>query len=176
MGGRQPSRARPVSAVLKRRLVKLVVNFLFYFRTDEAEVGRRGGGSRAGGWGPRVARPFAPSAPSPLEPCCWSTAESPRKSPAASPSVSAGGGARSAMTPNSALPRPFPGTKFRAGLLPCGAGCAHPSQPLPSCHRKATRALSSLGEHSPRVNACCIYPFSVPGFVHGTPEDSSGSL
>uniref|UniRef100_A0A2K5R988 Sesquipedalian n=1 Tax=Cebus imitator TaxID=2715852 RepID=A0A2K5R988_CEBIM len=26
-------------SVLKRRLVKLVVNFLFYFRTDEAEVG-----------------------------------------------------------------------------------------------------------------------------------------
>ncbi|XP_027981982.1 pleckstrin homology domain-containing family J member 1 [Eumetopias jubatus] len=30
-------------SVLKRRLVKLVVNFLFYFRTDEAEVGRRPG-------------------------------------------------------------------------------------------------------------------------------------
>lgn len=26
------------STVLKKRLVKLVVNFLFYFRTDEAEV------------------------------------------------------------------------------------------------------------------------------------------
>lgn len=25
--------------MLKKRLVKLVVNFLFYFRTDEAEVG-----------------------------------------------------------------------------------------------------------------------------------------
>lgn len=25
-------------SVLKKRLVKLVVNFLFYFRTDEAEV------------------------------------------------------------------------------------------------------------------------------------------
>uniref|UniRef100_A0A8D2NNV9 Uncharacterized protein n=1 Tax=Zonotrichia albicollis TaxID=44394 RepID=A0A8D2NNV9_ZONAL len=31
--------APPVPAVLKKRLVKLVVNFLFYFRTDEAEVG-----------------------------------------------------------------------------------------------------------------------------------------
>ncbi|XP_047387532.1 pleckstrin homology domain-containing family J member 1 isoform X2 [Sciurus carolinensis] len=28
-------------SVAKRRLVKLVVNFLFYFRTDEAEVGAR---------------------------------------------------------------------------------------------------------------------------------------
>nr|KAF6481512.1 pleckstrin homology domain containing J1 [Molossus molossus] len=35
------------SSVVKRRLVKLVVNFLFYFRTDEAEVGRREGGPRA---------------------------------------------------------------------------------------------------------------------------------
>nr|KAF6349696.1 pleckstrin homology domain containing J1 [Myotis myotis] len=35
-------------SVVKRRLVKLVVNFLFYFRTDEAEVGRREGGPRAG--------------------------------------------------------------------------------------------------------------------------------
>ncbi|ELK28610.1 Pleckstrin like proteiny domain-containing family J member 1 [Myotis davidii] len=44
----EPARARPVSTVVKRRLVKLVVNFLFYFRTDEAEVGRREGGPRAG--------------------------------------------------------------------------------------------------------------------------------
>lgn len=44
----EPLRAHPVSAVVKRRLVKLVVNFLFYFRTDEAEVGRRGGGGEAG--------------------------------------------------------------------------------------------------------------------------------
>lgn len=43
----EPARARPVSTVVKRRLVKLVVNFLFYFRTDEAEVGRREGGPRA---------------------------------------------------------------------------------------------------------------------------------
>uniref|UniRef100_A0A8C0L0D7 Pleckstrin homology domain containing J1 n=1 Tax=Canis lupus dingo TaxID=286419 RepID=A0A8C0L0D7_CANLU len=35
-------------SVLKRRLVKLVVNFLFYFRTDEAEVGRRAGGRGRG--------------------------------------------------------------------------------------------------------------------------------
>ncbi|NWY30585.1 PKHJ1 protein, partial [Pheucticus melanocephalus] len=33
----QPCPAPPVPAVLKKRLVKLVVNFLFYFRTDEAE-------------------------------------------------------------------------------------------------------------------------------------------
>lgn len=44
----EPARARPVSTVVKRRLVKLVVNFLFYFRTDEAEVGRREGGPRVG--------------------------------------------------------------------------------------------------------------------------------
>lgn len=44
----EPARARPVSTVVKRRLVKLVVNFLFYFRTDEAEVGRREGGPWAG--------------------------------------------------------------------------------------------------------------------------------
>ena len=36
---------------MKRRLVKLVVNFLFYFRTDEAEVGRRGGPGRGLGSG-----------------------------------------------------------------------------------------------------------------------------
>uniref|UniRef100_A0A452QAE0 Pleckstrin homology domain containing J1 n=1 Tax=Ursus americanus TaxID=9643 RepID=A0A452QAE0_URSAM len=36
-------------SVLKRRLVKLVVNFLFYFRTDEAEVGRRARENRPGG-------------------------------------------------------------------------------------------------------------------------------
>ncbi|NWR25145.1 PKHJ1 protein, partial [Emberiza fucata] len=34
-------------SVLKKRLVKLVVNFLFYFRTDEAEVGI---GPLAGVW------------------------------------------------------------------------------------------------------------------------------
>ncbi|KAL2295013.1 hypothetical protein Nmel_018158, partial [Mimus melanotis] len=32
-----PALLPPVPAVLKKRLVKLVVNFLFYFRTDEAE-------------------------------------------------------------------------------------------------------------------------------------------
>uniref|UniRef100_A0A8B9WBL3 Pleckstrin homology domain-containing family J member 1 n=1 Tax=Bos mutus grunniens TaxID=30521 RepID=A0A8B9WBL3_BOSMU len=35
--GAEPARSRLVLAVVKRRLVKLVVNFLFYFRTDEAE-------------------------------------------------------------------------------------------------------------------------------------------
>uniref|UniRef100_A0A8D1N5S3 Pleckstrin homology domain-containing family J member 1 n=1 Tax=Sus scrofa TaxID=9823 RepID=A0A8D1N5S3_PIG len=40
-------------SVVKRRLVKLVVNFLFYFRTDEAEVR---GGSKLGQKG---AAPFA---------------------------------------------------------------------------------------------------------------------
>lgn len=45
-------------AVLKRRLVKLVVNFLFYFRTDEAEVGRPGGAlERTGAGVPPEARP-----------------------------------------------------------------------------------------------------------------------
>ena len=41
--GAEPARSRLVLAVVKRRLVKLVVNFLFYFRTDEAEVGCWGG-------------------------------------------------------------------------------------------------------------------------------------
>lgn len=41
--GAEPARSRLVLAVVKRRLVKLVVNFLFYFRTDEAEVGWWGG-------------------------------------------------------------------------------------------------------------------------------------
>ena len=36
-------RGPKTGSVLKRRLVKLVVNFLFYFRTDEAEVGWWGG-------------------------------------------------------------------------------------------------------------------------------------
>ena len=45
-----------------------------------------GAGGRAGSRGPS---PMRLSARSLLEPCCWSTAESPRKSPAASPSVSA---------------------------------------------------------------------------------------
>lgn len=54
----EPATARPVSAVLKRRLVKLVVNFLFYFRTDEAEVGAwRRGPARAGVRGARAAHP-----------------------------------------------------------------------------------------------------------------------
>ncbi|XP_043441985.1 pleckstrin homology domain-containing family J member 1 isoform X1 [Prionailurus bengalensis] len=45
-------------SVLKRRLVKLVVNFLFYFRTDEAEVGRPGGAlERTGAGVPPEARP-----------------------------------------------------------------------------------------------------------------------
>ncbi|XP_066132995.1 pleckstrin homology domain-containing family J member 1 isoform X1 [Saccopteryx bilineata] len=44
LGMRDPKKG----SVVKRRLVKLVVNFLFYFRTDEAEVGRRRGGRRAG--------------------------------------------------------------------------------------------------------------------------------
>lgn len=113
------ARARLVPAVVKRRLVKLVVNFLFYFRTDEAEVRRRGGrgrglglgsgsGSGVAGGRPQlgggvwsrgrgggrfpVPAPMPLSAPSPSEPCCWSTAESLRKSPAASPSVSAAWG------------------------------------------------------------------------------------
>lgn len=47
----EPARARLVPAVVKRRLVKLVVNFLFYFRTDEAEVRRRGGRGRGLGLG-----------------------------------------------------------------------------------------------------------------------------
>ena len=45
--------------------------------------------------------PTRPSALSPSEPCCWNTAESPRKSPAASPSVSANCG-------QAARPRPGP--------------------------------------------------------------------
>lgn len=51
-----------MSTVVKRRLVKLVVNFLFYFRTDEAEVGRQGGGPRAavGGLGSRGGPPIRP--------------------------------------------------------------------------------------------------------------------
>lgn len=58
----EPARARPVSTVVKRRLVKLVVNFLFYFRTDEAEVGRREGGPRAGVGGAGVrGRPAHPA-------------------------------------------------------------------------------------------------------------------
>lgn len=55
--GAELARSRLVLAVVKRRLVKLVVNFLFYFRTDEAEVGCWGGlqwGLRSefgvGGW------------------------------------------------------------------------------------------------------------------------------
>lgn len=39
MGSPGCAEPRPVPTVAKRRLVKLVVNFLFYFRTDEAEVG-----------------------------------------------------------------------------------------------------------------------------------------
>lgn len=39
MGGTADCGLRLVLAMVKRRLVKLVVNFLFYFRTDEAEVG-----------------------------------------------------------------------------------------------------------------------------------------
>lgn len=116
----EPARARPVSTVVKRRLVKLVVNFLFYFRTDEDEVGRREGGPRAGvgSWGPRMARPSGSSAPSPSELSCWSTAESPRKSPAASPSVSAGGGDQAGGDPSSALTLSVDerSPPFRAGL------------------------------------------------------------
>lgn len=85
-------------AVLKRRLVKLVVNFLFYFRTDEAEVGASRARGRVPGWGPAEAgcsllRPGARVSSSPSEPCCWSGAESSGKSPAPSLSVS---GAREA--------------------------------------------------------------------------------
>lgn len=127
-----------MSAVVKRRLVKLVVNFLFYFRTDEAEVGRRGGGSRAGVWGARVARPSASSAPSPSEPCCWNTAESPRKSPPDSPSVSVGGDPQ--LRP---IPPQEQSPLSRAGLLPYGAGCAHLSQPRPSRSPPPLRTYSS---------------------------------
>lgn len=142
-------------AVVKRRLVKLVVNFLFYFRTDEAEVGGRGragageeSGSGPGSGSPPRSAPIAPSAPSPSEPCCWSTAKSPRKSPAASPSVSVhhrvrGGGDEARRDP--APPGPAPETESpvpgsgpagltRPGRCPGGSGWAHPSQPLPSCH------------------------------------------
>ncbi|XP_011928354.1 PREDICTED: pleckstrin homology domain-containing family J member 1 isoform X1 [Cercocebus atys] len=79
-------------SVLKRRLVKLVVNFLFYFRTDEAEVGASRARGRVPGWGPAEAgcsplRPGARVSSSPSEPCCWSGAESSGKSPAPSPSL-----------------------------------------------------------------------------------------
>lgn len=140
-------------AVVKRRLLKLVVNFLFYFRTDEAEVERRGwlgprvpgcgwgwglgaGGQTAGSWGwagsvsgagvSAAARPHPPSfAPSPWAPYCWSTAGSPKKSRAASPSVSAGMGLR--RPPKTKLT--VPSSPTRAGLLAEGAQavCTCPS-------------------------------------------------
>uniref|UniRef100_A0A2R8MLN9 Pleckstrin homology domain containing J1 n=1 Tax=Callithrix jacchus TaxID=9483 RepID=A0A2R8MLN9_CALJA len=73
-------------SVLKRRLVKLVVNFLFYFRTDEAEVGA----PRARGWVPGCA-PGRLGAhrrvPAPVSPAA-------RRSPAAGALQSHPGGAR----------------------------------------------------------------------------------
>uniref|UniRef100_A0A673V2S9 Sesquipedalian n=1 Tax=Suricata suricatta TaxID=37032 RepID=A0A673V2S9_SURSU len=67
----EPARAQPVFVVLKRRLVKLVVNFLFYFRTDEAEVGWPGrrpgaGGGRGHRGGSPPPFPCAPSSPQPV--------------------------------------------------------------------------------------------------------------
>uniref|UniRef100_A0A8C8WPC9 Pleckstrin homology domain containing J1 n=1 Tax=Panthera leo TaxID=9689 RepID=A0A8C8WPC9_PANLE len=50
-------------SVLKRRLVKLVVNFLFYFRTDEAEVGAPWGARGPGS--PRRRAPTLPAPPLP---------------------------------------------------------------------------------------------------------------
>ncbi|PNI11651.1 PLEKHJ1 isoform 10 [Pan troglodytes] len=62
-------------SVLKRRLVKLVVNFLFYFRTDEAEVGASRARGRVAGWAPRRPGAHCP-VPAPVSPPA-------RRSPAA---------------------------------------------------------------------------------------------
>lgn len=160
-----------MSAVVKRRLVKLVVNFLFYFRTDEAEVGRRGGGSRAGVWDARVARPSASSAPSPSEPCCWSIAESPRKSPPASPLVSAGG------DPPAPLLR-SPGTKSAVpgGAPPfwgrlCAPSQARPRRPPPP---RPPELLLLLGIPAFWVFPTVISPV-LSGLVPATLEDFLGS-
>ena len=80
------------------------------------EVGVRfgvgdGAGSRSGfgagrtwdsGAGPSPMRLFARS---PLEPCCWSTAESSTKSPTASPSVSAAWDETACPRPGAAPPK-----------------------------------------------------------------------
>ena len=149
-------------AVLKRRLVKLVVNFLFYFRTDEAEVGRPGGALRSAR-GPGFPRRRAPtlacssSSRSPSEPYCWSTAESPRKSPAASPSVSVGRGGRGRPRPQ---PRPAPPAS--AEIKSTAPGCPRSSWAFPLGGRRilaprgarprSTRTLSLAGEPcTPRV-------------------------
>lgn len=94
--------------------------------------GRVGGRSPRGG--PPSPAPSRLSARSLSEPCCWSAAESPRRSPAASPSVSAG--------PRPAPPGPRRRVCVRGGKVHCpgrregepGSSPRPPrAQPLPSC-------------------------------------------
>lgn len=151
----EPSRARPVSTVVKRRLVKLVVNFLFYFRTDEAEVGRREGGPRAGvgELGSPDGPPIRLVCPQPVGALLLEHCRVTQEEPSGF-SISECGGRGPQL--RSAPPRK------QGPLFGPGQGCA-----LPFATAKGIGVFMSVGEHCPlgvSLPRTGEHRFSMPGW------------
>lgn len=73
-----------VSTVVKRRVVKLIVNFLFYFRPDEDEVSVSASGPDLDSIAVIMCLCFSPPAL-----CCWNSVAWREKTSRRSPSVRA---------------------------------------------------------------------------------------